>query len=487
MQQRVDRIPFESIVGWDVTGNGNLAQMLQEPTLMGAYEGAGVTVLGRGVRIPANSNDFWGASAAGGFPAGYAYLTSSNTDCTRAPRRPTDATTAPATSCATRRASMASSVINSSQGGGAIWAHGWNHNLEVSNTRVRANHGTLTGGITIGNGEFPDPFIVGGDNPPPPGHPDTANNNTTGLQVGYAFNRNVKVHHNMVNGNASVGDALYSGTPSAAGGISLTAGSDGYTVDHNWVCGNLSSGDAGGVAHSGFINNGTIKNNWILFNQSQSPTIPTNGGGLAILGASPDRTLPNGLECGNTAADLDCPPGLPEGTGRNLLIDGNLIMGNSAESGSGGGLRLQMVNGLDVAAFPRTPSLWNDVTVINNIITNNVAGWDGGGISMQDALAGAADQQHGEFQRHDGFGGCVVQHPRRTAGGRSAAGLHAATRPVAAAGPELQQPGHHVDQPAGGSCGNAAHAEPGCGLARCDGHLPDWLRLLRGEWNHVDE
>ncbi len=279
-------------------------------------------------------------------------------------------------------------VINSSQGGGAIWAHGWNHNLEVSNTRERANHGTLTGGIAIGNGEFPDPFVVGSDtNPPPPGLPLTlVESLITGLQVGYGFNRNTKVHHNMVTGNASVGDALYSGTPSAAGGITLTTGSDGYTVDHNWVCGNLSSGDAGGVAHSGFTNSGTIRNNWILFNQSQSPTIPTHGGGIAVIGAAPDRTLANGLECGDSAQDQDCPPGLAEGTGRNLLIDGNLIMGNSAESGSGGGLRLQVVNGLDVVAFPTVPLLWNDVTVQNNIIVNNVAGWDGGGVSMQDAL-----------------------------------------------------------------------------------------------------
>ena len=66
MHQRVDRIPFEAIIGWDATGNGNLAQMLQEPTLMGAYEGAGITVLGRGVRIPANSTDFCGVNATGG-------------------------------------------------------------------------------------------------------------------------------------------------------------------------------------------------------------------------------------------------------------------------------------------------------------------------------------------------------------------------------------------------------------------------------------
>ena len=45
---QVDRIPLEGIVGWDTTLNGNLAQLLQEPTLMGAYEGAGITVLGKG-------------------------------------------------------------------------------------------------------------------------------------------------------------------------------------------------------------------------------------------------------------------------------------------------------------------------------------------------------------------------------------------------------------------------------------------------------
>ena len=46
---QVDRLPLEGIVGWDTTLNGNLAQLLQEPTLMGAYEGAGITVLAKGV------------------------------------------------------------------------------------------------------------------------------------------------------------------------------------------------------------------------------------------------------------------------------------------------------------------------------------------------------------------------------------------------------------------------------------------------------
>ena len=33
---QVDRLPLEGIVGWDATLNGNLAELLQEPTLMGA-------------------------------------------------------------------------------------------------------------------------------------------------------------------------------------------------------------------------------------------------------------------------------------------------------------------------------------------------------------------------------------------------------------------------------------------------------------------
>ena len=382
MQQRVDRIPFEAIVGWDATGNGNLAQMLQEPTLMGAYEGAGITALGRGVRIPANSNDFWGASNAGGFPADFEYLT--GVDCSSASQSRLDGRDYGTSNflCNPSRIDGIS-VINSSQGGGAIFLHAWNHNLEIANTRVHGNHGTLTGGITVGNGEFPDPFIVGGATPPPAGLP--VNGLITGEQTGYGFNRNVNVHHNSVTANLSVGDALYSGTPSAAGGVTFCTGADNYKFNYNWICGNMSSGDAGGVAHAGFINDGTIAHNWILFNQSQNPTIPTNGGGLGVLGASPDRTLPDGTECGGVT-DQDCPPGLPEGTGRNLLIDANLILGNSAESGTGGGLRLQMVNGQDVTAFPGNSSRWNDVTVTNNIIANNVAGWDGAGVSLQDAL-----------------------------------------------------------------------------------------------------
>ena len=73
---QVDRIPFEGILGWDTTTNGNLAEMLQEPTLMGSYEGAGITVLSKGVRIP-EGTDWFGVGAEAAFPAGTTLLKTS--------------------------------------------------------------------------------------------------------------------------------------------------------------------------------------------------------------------------------------------------------------------------------------------------------------------------------------------------------------------------------------------------------------------------
>ncbi len=47
---------------------------------------------------------------------------------------------------------------------------------------------------------------------------------------------------------------------------------------------------------------------------------------------------------------------------------------------------MRQVNGAEVAQFLKTPQNWYGITVTNNIIANNVAGWDGGGVSMQDAF-----------------------------------------------------------------------------------------------------
>src|SRR5262249_4420962 len=64
---QVDRIPLESVLGCDATLNGSLDEQLQEPSLMGAYEGAGVTVLAKGVLVPSGQNPFGTESV---FPAG---------------------------------------------------------------------------------------------------------------------------------------------------------------------------------------------------------------------------------------------------------------------------------------------------------------------------------------------------------------------------------------------------------------------------------
>jgi hypothetical protein len=384
---QVDRLPLEGIVGWDTTVNGNLAQLLQEPTLMGAYEGAGITVLAKGVNVPASgTSTYYGSGGEATFPAGTTVLR--KLDCTN--------TANPSNFHCNPSRIDGLTVTDASAGGGGIFTHAWTHNLEVSNNRVYGNIGTLSGGITIGQGEFPDAYLNGTtlDSDPGsclPGLLQPAND-----QLPYCFQINVQVHNNAVTANTSIGDELFSATPAGAGGVSFCTGSDYYNFNYNWICGNMSTGDGGGVAHLGFTWNGTIQHNTILFNQSLNPTIPANGGGIVVMGAAPDGAPPGsapGTECGSVT-DNDCAPGLSDGTGPNLLIDANLIQGNAAEAGSGGGIRLQAVNGTDIPRwFNGRDSQglagytdWNNVVISNNVITNNVAGWDGGGLSFEDAL-----------------------------------------------------------------------------------------------------
>jgi len=340
---------------------------------------------------------------AGAFTDGSVYLTNGNPDCTAGNTRIDGRDYGTSNFLCNPSRIDGLSIVNSSQGGGGVFIHGWAHNLEVANTRISGNHGTLAGGINLGNGETPDAFVNDGVEcgtglvgaaaamPCPPIPAGTVLN----AAIPFQFNTKVHVHHNMIYNNASIGDALFSGTPSGAGAITISSGSDDYLLDHNWMAGNLSTGDGGGVQHLGLSFRGNIKNNYILFNQSTNPTLPTNGGGLIIEGANLDRML-NGQECGSTN-DQDCPPGLGEGSGPGIVVDSNLILGNSAEDGSGGGLRIQQVNGSEVVAFPTGPDPrggnggnaspgWYDITVTNNVIANNVAGWDGGGVSIQDAF-----------------------------------------------------------------------------------------------------
>jgi hypothetical protein len=375
MQFQVDRLALEATVGWDATLNGNLAELLQEPTLMGALEGAGITVLSKGVRFPTGSQPF----AADTFPTGTTLLTASS--CTTSRLNPTNPF--PSNFWCNPSSIDGLGITDSSQGGGGIFVHAWGHNLQIANNRIYNNAGTLSGGMNIGQGEFPPAYIGGSATNAAPG---SCQAEPTNVQEPYCHNLNVNVHNNYVSLNSSTGDELFAATPAGAGGVSFCTGSDFYKFNYNWVCGNLSSGDGGGLGHLGFSYNGDIEHNSFLFNQSINPTIPANGGGMIIMGA-PDVDPTCGAQ-----TDQDCVPtpagsvGPSDGVGPNLVINANLIMGNAAESGTGGGIAFQNVNGSDVVAFPTNPSRWHHVTVTNNIVTNNVAGWDGAGISLLDAL-----------------------------------------------------------------------------------------------------
>jgi hypothetical protein len=377
---QVDRLPLEAIVGWDASLNGNLAQLLQEPTLMGALEGAAITVLSKGVNFPTNP------FLADTFPVGSVLLTSSTSTRTGCgSNNATSVNPFPSNFWCNPSSIDGLNIRNSSQGGGGIFVHAWGHNLQIANNRIANNSGTLSGGINVGQGEFPGAYLGGaGAVNADPGSCQTSS--VANLQLPYCHNMNVNVNHNYISQNSSTGDELFSATPAGAGGISFCTGADNYKFRYNWVCGNLSTGDGGGFGHIGFSYNGVIEHNSFLFNQATNPTIPTNGGGLIVMGA-PDADP----VCGTALADTDCivAPGVvppSDGVGPNLTINANLIMGNSADSGSGGGIAFQNVNGSDVVSFPGTPTRWHHVTVTNNIITNNVAGWDGAGISLLDAL-----------------------------------------------------------------------------------------------------
>ena len=153
-------MPLEAVVGWDATLNGNLAQLLQEPTLMGALEGAAITVLAKGVRFP--SNPF----VADTFPAGTVLLTSSTFNATTGCGANTATAHNPFPSNFWCNPSSIDGlgIRDSSQGGGGIFVHGWGHNLQIANNRVNNNSGTLSGGINVGQGEFPPPYLGGAAN-----------------------------------------------------------------------------------------------------------------------------------------------------------------------------------------------------------------------------------------------------------------------------------------------------------------------------------
>ena len=173
------RCPLEAIVGWDATQNGNLAQLLQEPSLMGALEGAGITVLGKGVNFPTPPNASTAGGTLGAFPTGTTLLTgpvSVSGTATTGDANPLCHTSSSVTTNPFPSNYMCNpssidglTITDSSQGGGGIFVHGWNHNLQIANNRINSNAGSLSGGINLGQGEFAPSNIQGSTTNSPPG------------------------------------------------------------------------------------------------------------------------------------------------------------------------------------------------------------------------------------------------------------------------------------------------------------------------------
>lgn len=218
-------------------------------------------------------------------------------------------------------------TVEGASTGGGIFVNGYAHFLEISNNRVRQNSSVQGGAITIG-------------------HPTLLLE--TGGGVGYqdAENDHISIHHNQISGNG--------GLNGAGGGVSLYTGAHQYEVKHNFIAGNFMQDNGGGIGHLGRSDGGVIAHNQIIFNQSFNQLITVSGGGIFVGGGAP----------------LD-PGGTTPGSG-SVTIDGNLIQGNLAGAGDGGGIRTQFNLPQDL------------IKVINNTIVNNVAGLAGGGIAMQD-------------------------------------------------------------------------------------------------------
>jgi hypothetical protein len=225
------------------------------------------------------------------------------------------------------RARIDGFTVEGASTGGGIFVNGYAHFLEISNNRVRLNSSAQGGAITLG-------------------HPALVLETADGLAYQDAGNDHVRIHHNQISGNGGLGGA--------GGGISLYTGAHYYEVTNNFIAGNFMQNNGGGIGHFGRSDGGTIARNSIIFNQSFNQGISVSGGGIFIGGAAP-------LVLG----------GQTPGSG-SVTVDGNLIQGNLAGAGDGGGIRTQF-------------NLPGDaIRIINNIIANNVAGLAGGGISMQD-------------------------------------------------------------------------------------------------------
>ncbi len=231
-------------------------------------------------------------------------------------------------------------LLGASNGGG-IFVNGYAHYLRISNNTLRANHGNLGGAIRVGH---PRLTTLAGD----------------AYQSG--FNDNMVVANNLIVQNGSINGI--------GAGISMCTGSDDYLISSNFICGNFTTGNGAGIGHMGLsqgVIGGRIEDNAIVFNQTFNQGNVSHGGGIFIGSGLPVGVAPVGPGSGP------------------VTVQGNLIQGNHAATGDGGGIALVRTGGEDIVASPDDSVGWDLIEITDNRIVNNVAGRAGGGISLQDA------------------------------------------------------------------------------------------------------
>ena len=112
-------------------------------------------------------------------------------------------------------------TVTGGDSGGGILASGYACGLEVSNNRVVANYGTYGGGVRVGHTTLID-----------------------GTAYTDAVNRSPNIHHNWISQNGAT-------EAGGGGGLTLGTGATSYVVTNNYICGNFSMADGGGMSHLG--------------------------------------------------------------------------------------------------------------------------------------------------------------------------------------------------------------------------------------------
>ncbi|MBN2134664.1 MAG: hypothetical protein JW737_02945 [Acidobacteria bacterium] len=209
--------------------------------------------------------------------------------------------------------------ITGGTAGGGFYVYKGDY-FTISNNKIFSNQGTYGGGVVIGAQNVP------------------------------YTNTNITISQNIIAKNGGV---------NGGGGISIYDGASNYNILRNLIIGNFTPWYGAGIAHYGYSDGGFIVGNEILFNESfGAGIVGGSGAGIYVAG-----TVAGGVGAGSVS-----------------LTD-NLIQGNLAGSGHGGGIRTQFFSGTDTLGAPAT---WNTLQLFNNTIVNNVAAVAGGGISLSD-------------------------------------------------------------------------------------------------------